>query len=548
MSFMVKGGNKMKIKRISILLLIIMFAILLVGCNNSDTASKSDEDQVPEDDSQSTTDEDSTSSGGVLNLAVAAQPPVMDPMMTTATGAIEIARNIFETLVTVDEDYQPTLMLAESLDISEDGLTYTFKLREGITFHNGQEMTSEDVVASMDRWKEISSGAVTYLEGITFEAEDTYTVVLTVPKATTDVLNILASSGQFAAVMPKEVIESAEVEGVTELIGTGPFKFEEWIQDQYIHLSKFEEYQLLDEEPSGTAGKKEPLVDDVYFHFISDTSTRLAGIQTGEYDISDTMPYDNYEYLLEMDGVETFVSFESGLHSLFFNKKAGLMANEKMRQAVNAALDNDAVMRASYASEELYFLDANYMNPAQIEWATDAGKEFYNQNDPKKAKQLLEEAGYNGEELVLITSRDYDYHYNAGVVVKEQLEQIGMNVALEVYDWPTYQERREDPENWDMITIGTSYSSTPAQQVALDPNWIGWTDHPKITELIELTRTADSQEEAQAAWAELQEFLWAEYVPVIGFGHKSRIIATTDKVDGFEIFNGPIIWNVTVSE
>src|SRR5690606_6853500 len=119
---------------------------------------------------------------------------------------------------------------------------------------------------------------------------------------------------------------------------------------------------------------------------------------------------------------------------------------------------------------------------------------------------------------------------------------------LEVYDWPTYTERREDPELWDMITIGLGYSSTPAQQLSLDSNWIGWTEHPRITELLNMTRTADTQEGAKEAWDELQGFLWNEYVPIVSFGHRSRIIATTDQVEGFRVFTGPILWNVSVSE
>src|SRR5690625_6811466 len=111
-----------------------------------------------------------------LHVAITAQPPTLDPSMTVSQVALNAASNIFETLFTLNEQYEPVPMLAESVDISDDGKTYTIKLREGIKFHNGKEMTSEDVVASMNRWVETSSRAKSLLTDATFEAEDDYTV------------------------------------------------------------------------------------------------------------------------------------------------------------------------------------------------------------------------------------------------------------------------------------------------------------------------------------------------------------------------------------
>src|SRR5699024_9308898 len=132
------------------------------------------------------------------------------------------------------------------------------------------------------------------------------------------------------------------------------------------------------------------------------------------------------------------------------NKKEGLMSDPKMRQMVNAAIESDSVMRASFASEDLYTINNSFMNPESATWATDAGKESYNQNDPDRVKELAEEAGYNGETIRLLATRDYDHHYNASIVVKEQLEQAGLTVSLDVFDWPTLLDNREDPSKWDI--------------------------------------------------------------------------------------------------
>src|SRR5699024_6189387 len=151
---------------------------------------------------------------------------------------------------------------------------------------------------------------------------------------------------------------------------------------------------------------------------------------------------------------DTYINNDNGTLNVFFNKKAGIMTNKKIRQAVNAAIDAEAVMLASYAHEDLYVIDPSYMSVNNKNGNSEAGSESYNQANPEKAKELLNEAGYNGETVTLLSTRDYDFHYNAAIVVQEELENIGMNVELDIFDWPTLVERRNNPENWDMLTVG----------------------------------------------------------------------------------------------
>src|SRR5699024_9543466 len=142
----------------------------------------------------------------------------------------------------------------------------TFHLREGVKFHNGEEMKADDVTASMNRWLQKSSRALSLLAESHFESIDDYTVELKLQTVASDVLDVMESRGQFPAIMPKTVIESAAEEGVTEIIGTGPYKLAEWKQDQYIHLTRFDDYVGVDDDPSGITGKKIAYIDDVYFN------------------------------------------------------------------------------------------------------------------------------------------------------------------------------------------------------------------------------------------------------------------------------------------
>src|SRR5699024_1261849 len=162
----------------------------------------------------------------------------------------------------------------------------------------------EDVVASMQRWLTMSSRAKTLIPDALFESADKHTVTMKLDDVASDVLYILAGQGQFPAIMPKEIVESAETTGVTEFIGTGPYRFEEYKTDSYLHLKKYEDYKGVDQSPSGLAGAKEVFVDDLYFHFVTDATTRQTGLQTGLYDIVNSMALENYETLKEDSNIE----------------------------------------------------------------------------------------------------------------------------------------------------------------------------------------------------------------------------------------------------
>jgi len=535
---LIKGDLSLKGKRIRwwAILMISISLLIISGCN-SDSEPAEGETEGGDD-----------NVSGELRVAHNAQPPTLDPHMTTAGVTSDMSRIAFETLITVDFDYQPIPMLAESVEESDENKVFTFHLREGVTFHNGKEMTSEDVVASMNRWLEYSGVASEAFDDAQFEEIDEYTVVLELEESSSIALDVLASKEQFAAIMPKEIIDEADAEGVNELIGTGPFEFVEWAQDQYVHYTKFDDYQLLDSPADGLGGKKEALVKDIYFDIVPDASTRVAGIQTGEYDIAFAIAFENYEQLAGDPNIYLDPVYLSTM-DLLYNKRGGLMEDVKMREAVNTALGIDDILQASFDDQELYLVDSGYMSKDIRHWASDAGNEMYNQNDTEKAKQLFEEAGYDGEEIVIMTTRDYEHYYNASVVISEQLEQIGINTSLEVYDWPTIVDRREDPEAWDLFVNGFPFKSDPTQLLQINPEFAGGIEDPTVKDLLDTIRTSPSQEEAQEYWDELQEYAWTEFLPITKLGTFSSIYAVSNNVEGFTVGQmGPMLWNTSVVE
>jgi peptide/nickel transport system substrate-binding protein len=527
-----------KLKKLGIFILLCVIGFSVIGCSPSSTntpgEAKPSESSPPE----------LAYSGGDLRIALNTQPPTLDPHMSTATATRDAARPIFETLVTLNSDYEVTPMLAESFEQSADGLVTTFYLRKGVKFHNGKEMKAEDVVASLVRWIEIAGRARNAIGDGVFEAVDDYTVRLTLSKPSVGALHVLGAPGQFGGIMPKEVVENAPAEGVDQYIGTGPFKFVEWKQDQYIHYQRFEDYQSPEGEPNGLAGKREALVDNLYIDIVTDGSTRVAGITTGQYDIGIAMPPDNFEQLESTPGVKNTVSLSSGA-AFIFNKKEGIMTDPKIRLALNAALDYEEIMLAAFANPKFYRLSPGIMFPEQKDWYTDAGKENYNPNNPELAKKLLKEAGYNGEVLRFLATRDYDYIYNIAVVVQAQLERIGVKSKVEVVDWPTMLQHRTDPSKWDAFITGFSTVTDPTQHLIFDAKWPGWNEDQKTADLITKIRTSATPADAFPHWEELQKYTWTTHLPYIRIGDFYNMYSYREDVVGFSQFEGIIPWNIS---
>ncbi|WP_368653150.1 ABC transporter substrate-binding protein [Ornithinibacillus sp. 4-3] len=523
-------------KRLIPFLAVLISALLMVvGCSSSNPSGATDENE----------ESGNQSENSVLKVALPTQPPTLDQPTSTATVTRDAARLMYETLVTTDSEYKAVPMLAESVDVSDDNKIYTFKLREGVKFHNGDEMLAEDVIASMERWVEKSSVTGSMFEGATWEADGDYTVVLQLESPSVFVLDTMASQKMAAAIMPKEIVDEADADGVKEYIGTGPYKFVDWKQDQYIHFTKNEDYQPVDEPADGLAGEKIANIDDIYLYIVTDSSTRYTGLQTGEYDLIYTVPFDSYDQLKNETNV--YPVFDTyGETLIVYNENEGISSNLKFRQALNAAYDVEQMMFAAFVDEDLYWLHPSYMTKTVTNWATDAGKEFYNQHDLDKAKQLLEESDYNNEELRVLTTRDYPQFYNIAVVMEEQLKAIGVNVKLEIYDWPTLLEKQEQPTEWDASVIGSSIVTTPSQLLYISPSFAGGKRNETILGLKDQIEDASTLEEAQVLWEELQQYAWEEHLPITMLGGYNNLYGANNKVQGIETLTGPIFWNATI--
>lgn len=523
----------MNVKMIVKTTLIAFFVIALIGCSTEKTETEEN-------------GEEEVLTGGDIKIAYSAQPQTLDPHISLAQATADIMGGVYETLLTVDSGRNIQPMLADSYEQSEDGKSITFYLRKGVLFHNGEEMKADDVVASMNKWKDSIGGRGQFTEAI-FEAKDDYTVVLNLPEPLATALSLISFQGpSFAAIMPKTVIENAGPTGVDEFVGTGPFQFIEWIHDQHVTLARFDDYQSRSEEADGLAGKKEALVDEVKFIFTPDSSTRVAGIQTGEFDIAGSIPTDNVN-MLENDPNLVSSIQPYGYVTVNFNKKKGIFSNVEARQAVATTLDREKVLTGAFTNDLFFSVNHSMMMLQQIEWSSDVGKDLYTHSDPEKAKGLLEEAGYKGGEVKLMVTRDYIDHYYAALVVQSQLNDIGMNVKLEVYDWPTLLDKTQDENEYDMYVLIDLPVPEPSSHLFMIPDFPGWTDSPEMLDLVAEFRSQQSLEDAKAYYDELLKWYYS-YVPAVTVGDIKNVNYIRNTVSNFKIQDRFILWNVTNSK
>src|SRR5262245_59877065 len=248
--------------------------------------------------------------GGVLKIGNLGEPPSLDPHWGTQTITEVLSNHMYEGLYSLDASYRPTPMLAEALPVvSPDGLTYTVKLRQGVKFHNGKEMTSDDVVASIRRWSQRAVyGKSLFAQVADFKAVDKYTVQFKLKEKSAIVVISLAVPNNFGAIYPKEVAEKFPPDQrVTEFIGTGPFKLAEWKPDQYIRMVRFDDYKPRSEPASGYGGAKIAYLDELRWIPVPDAASRAAQVESGDLDFADDLVADAYDRLKANANVQPII-------------------------------------------------------------------------------------------------------------------------------------------------------------------------------------------------------------------------------------------------
>jgi peptide/nickel transport system substrate-binding protein len=474
--------------------------------------------------------------GGILKAAMIGEPPTLDTHTTTATIAYQIAWHVFETLYTYDRQYLPVPHLAEAHTVTDGGRRYTITLRKGVKFHNGKDLTAADAAASITRWGRLHTTGKTMFKTIeAVEAKDPQTLVIHLKEPSGSLLYALASP--YLAIHPKSVLDAAADQPLKEFIGTGPFRFVEHKPDRHIRLARFKDYAARSEAPDGHSGKRTALVDEIRFLPVPDVAVRIAGIESGEYHFAQTVKADQYDRLKANAKLDLHIVKPSAWITAAPNHKQGVMTNKKIRQALQAVLDMEPIMTAALGHKAFFRVDGALYFPEQGVFHTQVGVTGYNLKNKERARTLLKEAGYTGQPVRWITTKEYDYMYNSAVVAKQQMEEVGFKVDLQVLDWATVVQRRNKPELWDLFTTGITFGPDPALTSNLACDWPGWWCHEEKERLVaELIRESDPKK--RRALIERIQAVFYEDVGRIKMGDFFTMYATRD-LKGFQ--GGPFL-------
>jgi peptide/nickel transport system substrate-binding protein len=386
---------------------------------------------MADDGSDTTMADDMDGGGGVLIAAQGAEPDRLDPHLTSAYASFQVLENVYDTLVQPGDDLQMEPALAESWEISDDNLTWTFNLREGVTWHNGRAFTAEDVVYSYDRIMDPDFGAANAwrfaaVTGVT--AVDDLTVEITVSAPTPNLLtNIGAFKGM--AIVPREIVEDGTID--TFPIGTGPFKFVESSPDGGIVLEKNADYWRADEGL--------PYLDGVTFVQIPEQTTKLANLQEGEVDWIDSVPPQNLADLEADERVQLQRVAGGDYHYFALNQNREPFDDVRVRQAIAMAIDRDVIAEAAQfgaaAANQTAIPDGSF-------WYFDYAP--FTPGDIDGAQTLLDEAGVSDLTVEFLVTSDFPETVTQAQVIASQLEPLGITVEIADVDFSTWLAREGD--------------------------------------------------------------------------------------------------------
>jgi len=479
-----------------------------------------------------------------LNLAMVAEPPTLDIQSTPADLVCIIMQHVYEPLFTFDAKAALVPMLAEAMPkISADGKLYTITLRKGVMLHSGRELNADDVVASLKRWMDVSPrGKSVAVQVADLAAKGPLTVDITLKNAYAPLLSQLAMASGMAAIMAKESL----AQPLREYVGTGPYKFKERKPDQYVLLTRFDGYAARKEAASGYGGKRVAAVEELRFVPVPNANTRVEGALAGQFHYADLLPIEALPRLEKAGGkVVPIMTPSFGFPYLVFNTKEGSLAHQPVRKAVQTALGEGEMLAAGFGDTRFFVAEGNHF-PKGTPFYSTAGTTAYNERDAKKAKSQAEQAGYKGEPVRILTSRQYDFHYNMALIMAEQLKRAGFKAELNVVEWATLLQRRADPKLWDIyITHSGLFPEPMLSPPQLGDGAPGWWNSPAKQEALAALNQEPNPAKRGALWGRVQQVVYDE-VPYIQVGKFASLSARAPALQGYTPYTYPFFWNTSL--
>jgi len=483
----------------------------------------------------------------ILRFVPHADLAVLDPIFTTAAVTSNHAMMVFDTLYGLDENYQAHPQMVAGHVIEDDGLTWVLTLRGGLKFHDGEPVRARDCVASIQRWGSRDMyGQEVIAQANEITAPDDRTIRFRFKRPFPTLPQALGKVGSSLPVMmPERLAQTPATQQVTEMIGSGPFRFlaNERMAGVRVAYERFRDYvPRPDGKTSRTAGPKMANFDRVEWNVIPDQATAAGALMNGEVDWVESTSSDLSPMLAR--GGRVKVNFGSDYYStiLRFNHLQPPFDNPAIRRALLGIIDQEAFMQAAYGTDPEGWKANVGVFSADSPLANDAGLEkLGNPPDFAKVRQNLKEAGYNNEKVVILQADDYPTLRALAEVAGHMMREVGMKVEVQNGDWGTISQRRANRESldkggWSAFCTGLSSTIDPAGHLALRTNgakaWFGWPDNPKLEALRQDWFTAENLAEQKRIAREIQLQVMQE-VPYIPLGEYRRLEAFSADLSGF---------------
>ena len=456
--------------------------------------------------------------GGSIRVGISQDLDSLDPHKAVAAGTKEVLFNIYEGLVKPDKDGHLTEAVASSYEVSEDAKVYTFTLRDGVKFHNGNDVTAEDVKYSIDRCADTSNGeplvsAYSIVESVNILDEKTVEIRLTEPNT------------EFLAYMTTAIIPKDYEELETAPVGTGPFKFVSRSPQENVVLEKNTEYW----------GEQAHL-DEVEFRIVSDADMVVTNLKGGSIDMCMRLTSTQAAELTEGFHIEEGTM--NLVQALYLNNDVEPLNNEKVRQALCYAINPDEIMAMIADGKGVRIGTSMY--PGLKKYFDDEYTNYYEQ-DYDKAKELLEEAGYpDGFDLEITVCSADQPHVDTAQVIVEQLKNIGVNATIKPVEWEVWLEETYAGRNFQSTVVGVDASNLSARAMLerfvsdADGNFINFSDEEYDATF--QAAISETDEEKQVELYKELEGILTERAANVYIQDLANLVAISDKYDGYEFY------------